>query len=1041
MHFKTNLMCEVKTLLFLCLLLALYPVKSNAKDNDSEYILVLNTYTEADIWSQSMISSLTKILLKDNILIETENLHLLFVDSQEKLSSLRTAIFEMYDKKRPKAVVLLGNSAWLFFREAVKEHWGDIPMVLCAEFDYVTTIQDCLDKGGIHPEEITPLEETTKGYNVSVVYYPFYIKETIELMKRLLPDMKVLDLISDEKYVSGQVRYELDKIVKDNFPDLRVKHYTTENMNTDDLVDSMNSSQKEEGVLYFSWFFRKENAGSQYLSVTAYKNIGTLSGTPIFTLENMGVTDGFLAGGYFRDEFEAYSLLQTTLRNAINGKQTGTIGIESRKSSNLKLNYQVLEGAGISKSLYPSEAEYYMKPDSFLVRNRYFIIALAFFLLISYIFWYRGHLQDKNTKLKEKEVKLLERFKSLVNNMPIIYIKEELLYDDNGNPTDYRILDVNTSFEKKFIPRREVVGSLGSSQPYNFLTASLEQRVSVISERKTVTCKYCFSERNEYYDIMMFPSDEKNVIDVFMIDTTVLHKAQHQLESVNHKLSLAFDVANIIPWKWDLKNHLLLCDVNKSVKSVGLDGGILDDEEYSVPQELYFSRIFKEDRERVEAAYKSLLDGTSERSKEEYRIVTSSTTYEWVEVQATIDTRAVDGTPLTLVGSSLVITSRKQMEEEMQEARSHAEESNRLKSAFLANMSHEIRTPLNAIVGFSGILAETNEEQEKKEYLSIIESNNTLLLQLIGDILDLSKIEAGTLEFVYSDVDINKLLYETEQSIRLKVNQEKVKVEFVEGLPECVIHTEKNRLSQVIINFLTNAVKFTSEGIIRFGYHLQEDGFLYFYVTDTGCGIPKEMKDKVFGRFVKLNNFAQGTGLGLSICETIVTKMGGQIGVDSEVGNGSTFWFTLPYMPIQTAKIERPEIVGEKEEVEKDKLTILIAEDNMSNYKLFDFMLRNDFRLIHAWNGREAVELFKQYNPHLVLMDINMPELNGYEATSEIRKISEQVPIIAVTAYAYATDEERIMSSGFTDYAAKPINAKVLKDKIFRQLKRRLIFI
>lgn len=1041
MYFKVSLMCEVRVFLFLCLLLTLYPVKGNAKGNsDSEYILVLNTYTESDIWSQSIVNSLTKILVKDDILIKTENLHVLFIDTPEKFSSLEEAVFDVYSGKKPKAVVMLGNSVWLLFRDAIKEHWGDIPMILCAEFDFITTAEDCLNKGDICMEEVIPLEESAKDYNVSIIYYPLYIKETIEVMRQLLPDMKTLQLISDERYVSGQVRHQLDGIVKENFPELKVEHFTTEKIGTDVLVNSISDS-KDNGVLYYSWFFRKGNVGSQYLSVTAYKNIGTVSRTPIFTLENMGVEDGFLAGGCFRDESESYSLLQTTLRNTLDGKKTATVSIAGRQAPTTILNYQILKDADIPESLYPSNTEYYMKPDSFWVRNRYFLICVVFLLLFSYFLWYRGRLRGKNTKLKEQEIKLLERFKSLVNNMPVIYIKEELLYDNNGNPVDYKILDVNTSFEKKFISRQQIIGSLGSAQAYYSLTASLEQRAAVINERKTVTAKYCFSERNEYYDIMMFPSQEPNTIDLFMIDTTILHKAQHQLESVNHKLSLAFEVANIIPWKWDLQNHLLLCDVNKPVKSVGLDGGLLNDEEYSVPQDLYFSRIFKEDRERVEAAYRSLLDGTLEKSKEEYRIVTSPTTYEWVEVQATVDTRAMDGTPLTLVGSSLVITSRKRMEEEMQEARFHAEESNRLKSAFLANMSHEIRTPLNAIVGFSGILAEAEQEQERQEYLNIIESNNTLLLQLIGDILDLSKIEAGTLEFVYSDVDVNKLFHETEQSIRLRVKTDKVKVEFIEGLPECVIHTEKNRLSQVVINFLTNAVKFTTEGFIRFGYRLREDGFLYFYVTDTGCGIEKEMLEKVFGRFVKLNNFAQGTGLGLSICETIVAKMGGQIGVDSEVGKGSTFWFTIPYVPAKTAKVEQREVEKKKEKVEKDKLTILIAEDNISNYKLFDFVLRNDFHLIHAWNGREAVELFKQYNPHLVLMDINMPELNGYEATAEIRKISEQVPIIAITAYAYSSDEEKIMNSGFTDYAAKPINAKILKDKVFQQLSQRIIFI
>ena len=249
-----------------------------------------------------------------------------------------------------------------------------------------------------------------------------------------------------------------------------------------------------------------------------------------------------------------------------------------------------------------------------------------------------------------------------------------------------------------------------------------------------------------------------------------------------------------------------------------------------------------------------------------------------------------NGKPLTLVGSSLTITERKKIEAELLSVKNRAEESNRLKSAFLANMSHEIRTPLNAIVGFSGILASAEAEQEKQEYMSIIENNNALLLQLISDILDLSKIEAGTMDFVYSDFELNKVMLELENSLRLKLDPcKEVKLSFEPGLPECYVHLERNRLSQLIINLVTNAIKFTREGSIRFGYELQGNKQLYFYVADTDCGIPKDKQEVVFGRFVKLNNFAQGTGLGLSICQTLVEHMGEMIGVQSEPGKGPFF--------------------------------------------------------------------------------------------------------------------------------------------------------
>lgn len=380
----------------------------------------------------------------------------------------------------------------------------------------------------------------------------------------------------------------------------------------------------------------------------------------------------------------------------------------------------------------------------------------------------------------------------------------------------------------------------------------------------------------------------------------------------------------------------------------------------------------------------------------------------------------------------------RQSELEIQKVR----EADKLKSAFLANMSHEIRTPLNAIVGFSGILASTSEEeeQERKEYVQIIENNNNLLLQLINDILDISKIEAGTLDFIYSSVDVNELFFSIEDSSKLKNTNENVRIFYNQQMPECCINTDKNRLTQVVTNMINNAMKFTQEGSIEFGYYPKNNDFLYFYVTDTGCGIPEDKLHNVFGRFVKLNNFAQGTGLGLSICETIVKTMGGEIGVSSKLDEGTTFWFTLPYA--QTSKtmhttkdIENARLISKKE-----KFVIMVAEDNESNYKLFESMLKKHYTLIHAWNGEEAVQLFKEKNPHLILMDINMPKMDGYEAARLIHEIAPQTPIIAVTAFAYAEDEQRIIENGFDAYTTKPIQPKKLQSQIIELLKERFLF-
>ena len=243
------------------------------------------------------------------------------------------------------------------------------------------------------------------------------------------------------------------------------------------------------------------------------------------------------------------------------------------------------------------------------------------------------------------------------------------------------------------------------------------------------------------------------------------------------------------------------------------------------------------------------------------------------------------------------ITTRKQVELELIQAKEKAEESDRLKSAFLANMSHEIRTPLNAIVGFSSLLAETDEAELRHVYMSLVQENNELLLNLISDILDISKIEAGMIDLVMGRVDVPQLCREVIATFSHKKRDSAVELRFDENSPQIVIDADKNRIVQVLSNFLTNALKFTTKGSITLSYSLEDENQVRFCVTDTGKGIPDEQKHEIFNRFVKLDSFVQGAGLGLSICQSLVKRMGGKIGVESREGEGSCFWFTHPYVP------------------------------------------------------------------------------------------------------------------------------------------------
>lgn len=604
-----------------------------------------------------------------------------------------------------------------------------------------------------------------------------------------------------------------------------------------------------------------------------------------------------LIGGYFWTDSEIKKHLLPVIKSRLDGaSHPHRVETTAMGTPPSVINYADYVESGLLLGLCPDDTVFGMKPPTFFERNKYYL-ALFFSLMalaVIYVIWLRRALHERSRRLE-----IMRSYSSLVENMPVLYARVELIFDPGARIIDYVYREVNPTFEKYILPKEKILGKKYSELNPDY-SPELPDRYSELNDNRQITFQYYLEKTKTHLTVISIHSKTKGCVDVFGVDNTELVLTQQMLKSTNHKLSAALDAADMTPWKWDLQTGLLSCNVSHDLyvteEEVTHDGNLI-----IVPTSACFAKICDEDRERVRDAFERLANGETQKMREEYRVgrqwLSSPQQNEWVEVRAAVDERDANGKPLSLIGTSMTVTQRKEMEEALVQAKVKAEEANTLKSSFLANISHEIRTPLNAIVGFSSLLvsAERGISEEKQEYINIIENNNTLLLQLISDVLDLSKIEAGTMEFDYAPVDVHGLFIELEDTFRLRNKKSGICICYHRRTTECVVKADRNRLVQVMMNLMNNAVKFTGEGSIEFGFDVREDGFLHFYVTDTGCGIPEERLEEIFGNFVKLNSFVQGTGLGLTICRAIVERMGGKIGAVSRLGQGSTFWFTLPY--------------------------------------------------------------------------------------------------------------------------------------------------
>ena len=594
-------------------------------------VLVLNSINFNLPWSKHFYWCVHDELQQRGVSVKAESLSVPALLDTMEVNAVITRLREKYPVP-PAAIVLIGDPGWIVCRELFDDVWKDVPVVVTNARDRLpASVEILLSHAPLTEANSVPAKEWRRGYNITTLKQHYYIKETIELIRQLIPDMKRLAFISDDRYISEETRCDMKEVVTKHFPDLPLELLSTTQLSTEALLDTLHSYKSNTGIIYYSWFESHNKDDNNYLFDHIQDVISNFTPSPLFLLSSEDLSNNTFAGGYYVSaESFGQSLLEILYR-ILDGEQARNIPETTGGKENAYLCYPVLEEHNIPSYRYPKAAVYINQPQSFFQQ---------------------------------------------------------------------------------------------------------------------------------------------------------------------HKVEILVCIAILV---------ILVTAIT------------------------YYIRILRK-------AYSRL-----------------------------------------------------------SEAMEKAEQANQLKSAFLANMSHEIRTPLNAIVGFSNMLPEVDDREEMREYTDIIETNTNLLLQLINDILDMSKIEAGTFDFCPALIDVNQTMEEIEQSMQLRLKNDAVTFTFCERLPECMLYIDKNRLMQLLSNFIVNAIKFTKSGSIRMGYRMKDINTIYFYVSDTGCGMSPEQCRHVFERFVKYNPFIQGTGLGLSICHMIVEHLKGEIGVNSEEGKGSTFWFTLPY--------------------------------------------------------------------------------------------------------------------------------------------------
>lgn len=989
----------------------------NANNNDSKRVYIYSSYSYEQEWSTNLAKKLRAHLesIDSSLYVALDYVG---ADTRSSFLATRYGMQSVFYRNAvlPSVIVMIGDEAWMTYREMSLRGWGSVPVVLCCVNESILTPYIDFFKDGlkIDDNKLIPTSGSGNGVHFTGVFNSDNTRESIKMIQTLIPDLNKLVFISDNNYKDAFLEKQLKRTISEHYPSLPLEIMRDDNTNRDSIIQAISKLGSTDVLLVNNWYARVTKNRTTSDQINSFLLQSTVP--PAFTFTDKGPTDTLIAGGFYPLVDDVVYQTSAIVQRVLKGEDPSEIPFSYVKNS-FAVNKLAAQHHGVyaaTKKL--PNVHYFNLPVPFVIRNFKYVFVIAISLIIIVficVLLYRDKRYRKEvTDMLEKYKLLYDEFITVYNNMPIGLV----LIEKGGN-----IVRTNPTARvyKELIIENpdDIIGHISKIGLSEEAVTKLLNREPLDMVMNISASDYTGSIIKYYFRLLSKTLDSDMTL-LIIIDISSLERERIKRERTRFLFEFAMNKSNLGVAEYNLLDRKGFATEawynNLRIEQVEDFSGI-------------YRFINRADRIKINEFIESARQGKSSMFIDSIRVEYNKEVF-WIRYVMKVTQYAPEKNIINIIDLNWNIDKQKKHELELKAALKKAKEAEILKNGFIANMSYEINTPLNSIIGFSDLLCSTEDESEKLTLIKHIEENNDTLLRLITDIIDLSKIESGTLDFKHSETDLKALLNEVVSMVETHVDKDKIDViPEIKGEKHLII-TDKVRLSQVISKFAANAVKYTEKGYIKIGYAVTGNQ-LYFFVTDTGCGMDME-KQRILLDNISNNKRLKGFGLGLQISKSIIQKLSGQMGFQSEEGVGSTFWFRIPIKTIEWSESvfkDDPDADEMVDLPDNSGYSILIVEEDQTNYSLISYILKGKFELFHAWNGYEAVEMFHRQDPSIIIMDLQLPGLSGTDTASEIRKISIDVPIFALTDPSTSREEHFSISDVFTGSISKPIQKDSLQ--------------
>lgn len=1000
---------SVRIILFTLIGLISYNLKGRSI-SDTSGVYIISSFGPANEWGQVLAKKIKKEI---GSALRSDRVEIIYsgvdkaADTVQAREMLRPGIWE---ENVPSLVITIGYEAWMTLRSFDDPVLKATPAVVCGiektelgDWNYFLLNKNVPDSG------LVTADSLLSGYNAVAVTLRDYTGNTLREITRLLPQVRNIVYISEQSYSDSRYAQRIENIIEKEYPALHFSTLRTGSV-TEEFLNSLKQRLDESNTaLILNNYNTPENPSDNPWATDVLE-------TPVFLLKYKDVRNTHnMVGGIFEPVDLYAGKVVAAAKHILSGNKPPVIQEGRAAPVNIINKAAALRFDVKLKEL--TEAVLVNEPES---RDLQRIIGIAVYILIPALFILCVIVVIRVVSKRKRTVRETEEYSETVKKYNAVYAN--LPIGIASFHPDGKFCEGNAEFMKII---RVLIPDFRLSNHFNLFTTHLaDDKIIRLIEKKEIAEKEIARDINgsPFTARLIFTVlTQPDSILVTIFDTTQTTLEREKRDNINSIFDKAIG-----------ESKLGVAELNLSTGiCVATDGwykGLNAQKEATVKE--CFSNLVAEDNEKILCFIQQALQDEADKVTEDVRILNADSNFHWLKIILTVKERDPENNNIICSAILVDIDARKQKEEQLKETYTRIINANRVKNSFLSSMSNEIRTPLNAIVGFSELIIESTDTAEQRELVKYLNENNEKFLKLISDIVDMSKIESGAMKCTMSDVDINELLNEIVKTSMQQADPQKVNIIFA-PTENCIVYSDRERLQQVVSTFMSNAVKFTGQGTIEIGYRLLSKK-IQLYVKDTGCGVDPEKREYLFNHLNRNSNEYRGWGMGLAVASSIIKLLKGEIGFESEIGKGSTFWCTIPseYIGTDTQMGLTGKLESATIHIGSNLRTMLIAEDNENNFQLLNFILKGKFKIIHAINGEKAVELFKAHHPDIILMDIKMPVMDGYQATAAIRKLSPDVPIIAVTAYAFSNDKEKILDSSFNGFIAKPVREKELMDTI-----------